>query len=160
MALGRFPRVLAAAALVIWGKAMPASGAPADPPLALPREVRIRNTTAEAWALTIHASAAPIQVEIAGLGGAGPVTVTASPGAEPIRLGPGASARLLPGDPAVAPRTDFTLTRSEGTCGQAFRWGFPRDWAVAPVHWQASGPEPMPVSFRLHYPTAYITLIP
>jgi hypothetical protein len=131
-------------------------------PLALPRQVQIRNTTDAPWALTFQSTATPLQVEIAGQGMVGTVAVEPGLGAalRPIRLGPGDSARLLPADRAVAPQADFTLTRAAGAYGQAFRWGFPRDWAVAPVHWQYHGPEPRPVSFRLHYPTASITLVP
>lgn len=148
------PALLAAAAL---------GAEEADPaPLVLPRQVQIRNSTDAAWDLTFQSTATPLQVEIAGRGGVGTVAVEPGLGAalRPIRLGPGDSARLLPEDRTVAPQADFTLTRAAGAYGQAFRWGFPRDWAVAPVHWQYHGPEPRPVSFRLHYPTAFITLIP
>ena len=153
--------------LLVWllplGLAAAGLGAgDADPaPLALPRQVQIRNATEVAWALTFQSTATPLQVEIAGLGGIGTVAVEPGLGAalRPIRLGPGDSARLLPADGTLAPRADFTLTRAAGTYGQTFRWGFPRDWAVAPVHWQDPGPEPRPVSFRLHYPTASITLV-
>jgi hypothetical protein len=148
------PALLAAVGLGA-GEVLPA-------PLALPREVRIRNDTGSAWALTVQSTATVLQVEVAGPGGVGAVTVEPGLGAalRPVRLGPGASMRLLPSDPAVAPLADFTLTREAGAYGQAFRWGFPRDWAVAPVHWQDPAPEPRPVSFRLHYPTAAITLLP
>ena len=138
------------------------AGEAAPPALVLPREVRIHNATEAAWALTFQTTASPLQVEIAGPGGIGTVAVQPGLGAalRPIRLGPGATARLLPADPAVTPLADFTLTREAGSYGQAFRWGFPRDWAVAPVRWRDYGPEPQPVSFRLHYPTASITLEP
>jgi hypothetical protein len=135
----------------------------ADPaPLVLPRQVQIRNATEVPCALTFQSTASPVRVEVAGKGGIGLLTVEPGLGAalRPIRLGPGDSARLLPADGTVAPRADFTLTRAGGTYGQTFRWGFPRDWAVAPVHWQDPSPEPRPVSFRLHYPTASITLEP
>jgi hypothetical protein len=136
------------------------AGEAAPQALVLPREVQIRNATEASWALTFQSTASRLQVEVAGPGGIGSVAVEPGLGAalRPIRLGPGATIRLLPADPAVAPLADFTLTRAAGSYGQAFRWGFPRDWAVAPVHWQDYGPEPRPVSFRLHYPTASITL--